>query len=127
MLLPAPLITPNSSLIPTPRPIASTVSPRHANPDRCRSPVAEDSGEPESLDIATAAGLTKGCWGAKGLTVKTNSDIAEAQGELPRLARSKKTVTICRGGKAIAFLLPRDRIESIFETLEILSNPEAMK
>ena len=59
--------------------------------------------------------------------MKTSLDIAEAQADLPRLVRSKKTVMICRGGKTVAFLLPRERMESIFETLEILSNAEAMK
>src|SRR5438552_18865209 len=59
--------------------------------------------------------------------MKTTLEIAEAQAQLPRLVRSKKTVTICRHGETVAFLLPRERMESIFETLEIQSNPEAMK
>lgn len=54
-------------------------------------------------------------------------NITEAQAQLPRLLRSNRTVTICRRGETVAFLVSRERMESIFETLEILSNPEAMK
>ena len=59
--------------------------------------------------------------------MKTTLNITEAQAHLPRLFRSKKTVTICRRGQTVAFLVSRERMEGIFETLEILSNPEAMK
>ena len=59
--------------------------------------------------------------------VKTTLNITDAQAQLPRLLRSKKTVTICRRGETVAFLVSRERMESIFETLEILSNPGAMK
>ncbi len=61
------------------------------------------------------------------MTVKTTLNVTEAQTQLPRLLRSKKTVTICRRGETVAFLVSRERMETIFETLEILSNPEAMK
>jgi len=59
--------------------------------------------------------------------VKTTLTITETKAQLPGLLRSKKTVTICRRGKTVAFLVSRERMESIFETLEILSNPDAMK
>ena len=59
--------------------------------------------------------------------MKTKLEIAEAQAQLPRLVRSKKTVTICRHSETVAFLLPREWMEGIFETLEVQSNPEAMK
>ena len=59
--------------------------------------------------------------------LKTMLNVTEAQAQLPRLLRSKKTVTIHRRGETVAFLVSRERMESIFETLEILSNPEAMK
>jgi len=61
------------------------------------------------------------------MDMKTTVDIAEAQAQLPRLVRAKKTVTIRRRGQTVAFLLSRERMESILETLEIQSNPEAMK
>lgn len=54
-------------------------------------------------------------------------EIGEAQAQLPRLLRSKKTVTISRRGETVAFLVSRDRMEGILESLEILSNPSAMK
>lgn len=61
------------------------------------------------------------------IQVKTTLNIAEAQAQLPRLVRSKKTVTICRRGETVAFLVSRERMERIFETLEIASNSDAMK
>ena len=54
-------------------------------------------------------------------------EIAEAQEQLPQLLRSKRTVTISRRGETVAFLVSRERMEGIFETLEILANPAAMK
>ena len=54
-------------------------------------------------------------------------ELNEAQQKLPALVRSKKTVTIARGGEAVAFLVSRERMEAIFESLEILSNPAAVK
>jgi PHD/YefM family antitoxin component YafN of YafNO toxin-antitoxin module len=59
--------------------------------------------------------------------VKTTLNISEVQAQLPRLVRSKRTVTICRKGETVAFLVSRERMESIFESLEVLSNGEAMK
>lgn len=60
-------------------------------------------------------------------TVKTTFDIAEAQARLPKLVRGKQTVSLREADETVAFLVPRDRMEALLETMEILANPEAMK
>jgi len=59
--------------------------------------------------------------------VKTTFDIAEAQARLPRLLRTKQTVSLCQNNETVAFLVPRARMEALLETMEILANPAAMK
>jgi prevent-host-death family protein len=55
--------------------------------------------------------------------------ISDAQSQLPRLIREAErsgAVTINRHGDTVAYLVSRDRMEAIVETMEILSNPRAM-
>jgi len=59
--------------------------------------------------------------------VKTTFDIAEAQARLPKLVRFKQTVSLRKNNETVAFLVPRDRMEALLETMEILANPEAMR
>ena len=57
-------------------------------------------------------------------------DIAEATVKLPRLlSRLQKggSLAISKRGKTVAFLISRDRVEAMLETMEILANPKAMK
>jgi PHD/YefM family antitoxin component YafN of YafNO toxin-antitoxin module len=52
------------------------------------------------------------------------------QAQAPRCVREaekKGSVTIARHGRTVAFLVSRERMESIIETLEIMGNPKAMK
>jgi prevent-host-death family protein len=53
--------------------------------------------------------------------------VRQAQAHLPRLLRGQDTVTICRRDDPIAYLVPKDRWEAIMETLDLLSDPKAMK
>jgi len=46
---------------------------------------------------------------------------------LPRLLRSKRTITICRREDPVGYLVPKERWEAIAETLDLLSNPVAMR
>ena len=41
-------------------------------------------------------------------------------------AEREGAVTVSRHGRAVAFLISRDRLEAIIETMEILANPDAM-
>ena len=59
--------------------------------------------------------------------MKTTFDIAEAQARLPKLVRAKQTVSLRLDNKTVAFLVPRDRMEALLETMEILANPQAMR
>ncbi|MEP6604458.1 MAG: type II toxin-antitoxin system Phd/YefM family antitoxin [Spartobacteria bacterium] len=55
--------------------------------------------------------------------------VTEAQTNLPRLLRdaSHRSIAIRRHGDVVAYVVSRERMEAIIETLEILGNPEAMK
>jgi len=59
--------------------------------------------------------------------VKTTFDIAEAQARLPKLVRAKQTLSLRQDNETVAFLVPRDRMEALLETMEILANPQAMR
>ena len=59
--------------------------------------------------------------------MKTTFDIAEAQARLPTLVHTKQTVSLQQDDETVAFLVPRDRMEALLETMEIMANPEAMK
>lgn len=59
--------------------------------------------------------------------MKTTFDITEAQTKLPKLMRSKHTVSVSSHDKTVAFIVPRARMEALLETMEILANPEAMR
>ena len=56
--------------------------------------------------------------------------ISELQAHAPRFVRKAEeqgAVTIVRHGRTVAFLISRERMEAIIETLEIMGNPNAMK
>lgn len=62
--------------------------------------------------------------------MKTTYSITEAQSQLPGLVREAEetgSVTISRHGEAVAYLVSRDRMEAIVETMEILGDPQAIK
>lgn len=59
--------------------------------------------------------------------MKTTFDIAEAQARLPKLVRTKQTVSLRQDNETVSFSVPRDRMEALLETMEILANPEAIK
>ena len=57
-------------------------------------------------------------------------EIAKARRELPRVVRGlKKTgsLAISNRGRTVAYLISRERVEAMLESLEILGNPSAMK
>jgi len=59
--------------------------------------------------------------------MKTKFDVAEAQAKLPKLVRSKQTVSVASHDETVAFIVPRARMEALLETMEILANPQAMQ
>jgi len=44
-----------------------------------------------------------------------------------RRAEAKGSVPVARNGRTVAYIISRNRMEAIIETLEILGNREAMK
>ena len=61
------------------------------------------------------------------MVMKTTVSVTQAQAQLPRLLRSKETIAVQRHEETVAYLVPKERMEALVETLEILANPEAMK
>jgi antitoxin YefM len=62
--------------------------------------------------------------------VNSTVTISELQAQAPRFVRQAEldgSVTIARHGRTVAFLVSRERMEAIIETLEIMANPKAMK
>jgi len=62
--------------------------------------------------------------------MKSTYSVAEAQSQLPRLIKEAEAggpVRIRRREETVAFLVSRERMEAIAETLEILANPDAVK
>ena len=57
---------------------------------------------------------------------KTSVSLAEAQAALPRLIKQKETIKIQSRDETVAFIVPRERMEALLETMEVLSNPSAM-
>jgi hypothetical protein len=52
------------------------------------------------------------------------------QAQAPRLVREAEkqgALSIARHGRTVAFLVSRERMEAIIETMEILGDPKAMK
>ena len=57
-------------------------------------------------------------------------EIAKAKRDLPRLVRGLKksgSLAISNRGRTVAYLISRDRVEAMLETMEIMGNPSAMK
>ena len=62
--------------------------------------------------------------------MKTTVTTTEAQANLPRLLKqlpAARAVTITNHGRIAGFLVSKDRMEAIIETMEILANAAAMK
>ncbi len=56
--------------------------------------------------------------------------VTQAQSQLPSLIRKAEEgepVKILRHNETVAYLISRERLEAIVETMELLANPEAMK
>ena len=56
--------------------------------------------------------------------------ISSAQSRLPRLVREAeegRPIPIRRRNDTVAYIVSRERLEAIVETMEILANPEARK
>ncbi len=62
--------------------------------------------------------------------MKTTVTASEAKSHFSRLLRQVEagdTIAISKRDETVAFLIPRERLEVLVETLEVLSNPAAMQ
>ncbi len=56
--------------------------------------------------------------------------ISELQDQAPQVVKQAErngSVAVCRHGRTVAFVVSRERMEAILETLEIMSDPSAMR
>ncbi len=61
---------------------------------------------------------------------KSTYSVTQAQSQLPKLIREAergRTVAISRRDETVAYLVSRDRLDAIVETMEILGSPAARK
>jgi PHD/YefM family antitoxin component YafN of YafNO toxin-antitoxin module len=62
--------------------------------------------------------------------MKSTYSVSELSSQAPavlRQAEKRGSVTVCRNGRVVGFLLSRERMEAILETLEFMANPKAMR
>jgi len=62
--------------------------------------------------------------------MKTTYSISGAQSNLPRLVRESAdsgAIAITRHSETVAYVVSRERMEAIMETMEVLANPEAVR
>jgi antitoxin YefM len=61
--------------------------------------------------------------------MKTTYSVTQAQAKLPTVLREcvNGTITITKRDEAVAYVVSRERMEMLIETMEILANPKAMK
>src|SRR2546422_7401501 len=53
--------------------------------------------------------------------------VTQAQSHFPRLCREGKRILITKRDKPVSVLLPIEDYEALMETMDLLSNPKAMK
>ena len=71
-----------------------------------------------------------GSEGATHFPMNSTVSISELQSKAPHFVREAEkqgALSIARRGRTVAFLVSRQRMEAIIETLEIMGKPNAMK
>lgn len=64
------------------------------------------------------------------IDVNSTVTISELQAQTPRIVRETERrgmTAVTRHGRIAAFLISKDRVEAMIETMEILADPEAMR
>ena len=62
--------------------------------------------------------------------MKSTYSVSRAQSNFPRLVRESADggpIAITRHDETVAYVVSRERMEAIVETMEILANPDAMR
>src|SRR5436309_13337590 len=63
-------------------------------------------------------------------TMNSTVTVSELQAQTPKIVREAERrgmMAVTRHGRVAAFLISKDRVEAMVETMEILSDPEAMQ
>src|SRR5439155_21055627 len=64
---------------------------------------------------------------AKMKTTYPIMTVTQAQSDFPKLCREGKRILITKRDKPVSVLLPIEDYEALIETMDLLSNPKAMK
>ena len=59
--------------------------------------------------------------------MKTTIPVTQAQAELPALMRTGQTFTVVRHGEPLYVMVPYERMQSLLETMDLMSNPDFMR
>ncbi|MEO5802550.1 MAG: type II toxin-antitoxin system Phd/YefM family antitoxin [Verrucomicrobiota bacterium] len=61
--------------------------------------------------------------------MKTTYSVSKVQSNLPRVLKEAEdhVIAITRHDETVAYLISKERLESLIESLELMSNPKAMK
>ncbi|MDB6059661.1 MAG: hypothetical protein JWO95_3505 [Verrucomicrobiales bacterium] len=59
--------------------------------------------------------------------MKATLSMTRAQANLPKLARSEAITGVTRYNEVVAYIVPRERLESLLDTIDFLSDPKARK
>ncbi len=63
-------------------------------------------------------------------SMKNTYSISQAQSQFPRMVRESAgggAIAVTRHDETVAYVVSRERMEAIVETMEILANPSAMR
>lgn len=61
------------------------------------------------------------------ICVKATLSMTRAQANLPKLARADTITGVTRYNEVIAYIVPRERLENLLDTIDFLSDPKAQK
>jgi PHD/YefM family antitoxin component YafN of YafNO toxin-antitoxin module len=59
--------------------------------------------------------------------MKATLSMTRAQANLPKLARSEAITGVTRYNEVVAYIVPKERLESLLDTIDFLSDPKAQK
>jgi antitoxin (DNA-binding transcriptional repressor) of toxin-antitoxin stability system len=126
---PGPCLTGSSVLMGIPWPAAATTGP--CGPGLTppvapgRTPVAASGHPPQHIPVPLPVRLYAG--GMSKQLVSVSTDGLEAWNDAVRRAENGETVAVIAHGKHVADVVPSGELDRLRETIEVLSDPEAVQ
>jgi len=85
--------------------------------------------------VSKAGGLTQiakpseNTYSFREIFMKTAYSVSKAQSNFPRILKEAEdhVISITRDDETLAYLISKERLESLVESLELMSNPKAMR